>query len=134
MCRDLFADKSQSTQEFNFTVDVCANNTNFKCKNYYSPAINGLIQQWQGSCWCNPPYGREITNWVKKAYESKCTVCLLPVRSDTKWWHQYVMHSSEIRFLTKRLSFEGSTNKAPFPNCIVIFHQLTSPKVVSYEF
>lgn len=73
----------------------------------------------------NAPYGRGIDKWVRKAFESsrsgcKC-VCLLPVRTDTKWWHDYVMNASEIRLLTRRLSFAGASNKAPFPSAIVIF-------------
>lgn len=73
----------------------------------------------------NPPYGREIKLWVQKAFESAVAGCvvvaLIPVRSDTRWWHQFVMKSKEIRFFSRRLSFDGSTNKAPFPACIVVF-------------
>lgn len=112
-------------KEFSFTLDVCATAVNAKCDKFYSPKEDGLIQSWKETAWMNPPYGRGIDKWVKKAYEDSrhnCTcVCLIPVRSDTRWWHDYVMKSSEIRLLTRRLSFEGSNNKAPFPAAIVVF-------------
>lgn len=111
--------------EFHFTFDVCADSTNHKCYQYYDEAINGLTQPWTGTIWMNPPYGRGIHEWVAKAFntsqEGHTCVCLLPVRSDTKWWHNYVMKASEIRLLNKRLTFEGGTNKAPFPAAIVVF-------------
>lgn len=108
-------------KEFHFEWDVCANSENAKCSNYYSIEQDGLLQSWHGICWMNPPYGKDISKWVKKAYESDAiVVCLLPVRSDTKWWHQWVM-KGEIRFLTKRLKFKGSSNMATFPSAIVIF-------------
>lgn len=56
--------------EFNFNIDVCANSENAKCEKYYSQEQNGLIQEWKGVCWCNPPYGREIGKWVEKAYNT----------------------------------------------------------------
>ena len=106
-------------KEFHFTLDVCANNGNAKCKNYYSEA--SLLKRWEGICWMNPPYGREIGRWIKKAYESGTTVvCLLPSRTDTAWWHDYCL-KGEIRFIKGRLKFVGSKNSAPFPSAIVIF-------------
>jgi site-specific DNA-methyltransferase (adenine-specific) len=70
----------------------------------------------------NPPYGRDIKNWVKKAYESDATVvCLLPSRTDTSWWHDYCMKSDDIRFIRGRLKFGGSKNSAPFPSVVVVF-------------
>lgn len=123
--------------EFGFTLDVCATDENAKCKRFYTTETDGLAQDWCGIAWMNPPYGREIAKWVKKAYESSqegCVcVCLVPVRSDTRWWHEYVMRSAEIRLLSKRLSFEGSSNKAPFPVAIVVFDSSkgSKPKLVS---
>jgi len=120
--QDLF-DKLHA--EFGFTLDVCATADNAKCPYFYTPADDGLSQSWEGVIWMNPPYGRGIDKWVKKACESSkqgcLCICLLPVRSDTRWWHDYVMKSFEIRLLTRRLSFQGSNNKAPFPAAIVIF-------------
>lgn len=108
-------------KEFHFETDVCASVDNAKCDRYYTEADDGLAQDWQGVCWMNPPYGRQIGKWVKKAYESAATVvCLLPSRTDTAWWHDYCMKGT-IRFLRGRLKFGNATNSAPFPSAIVIF-------------
>ena len=123
--------------EFNFSLDVCANTTNAKCKKFFTPETSGLTQEWSGVAWMNPPYGREISKWIKKCYEEsqKGCICvaLVPVRSDTRWWHDYVMKSAEIRLLSKRLSFQGSNNKAPFPVAIVVFDYAkgSCPKLTS---
>lgn len=109
-------------EEFCFETDVCALPENAKCKNFYSPEENGLSQNWGGICWCNPPYGRKIGEWVKKASESKATVVmLLPARTDTKWFHEYIYGKAEIRFIKGRLKFGNSKNAAPFPSMVVIF-------------
>lgn len=109
-------------KEFAFTTDVCAIPENAKCERFFSPEVNGLKQEWVGNCWCNPPYGREIGKWVKKAYESGCTVVgLLPARTDTKWFHEYILGKAEIRFIKGRLKFGGATTPAPFPSMVVIW-------------
>ena len=109
-------------REFHFDTDVCALAENAKCKRFYSPEKDGLSQEWQGVCWCNPPYGREIGKWVKKAAESHCTtVMLLPARTDTRWFHDYIYNKAEVRFIKGRLKFGNSKNSAPFPNMVVIF-------------
>ena len=70
----------------------------------------------------NPPYGREIGKWVKKASESNATVvCLLPARTDTRWFHDYIYGKAEIRFVRGRLKFGNSKNTAPFPSMVVVF-------------
>lgn len=96
------------SEEFNFETDVCALPKNAKCERYFMPAMNGLQQKWEGRCWMNPPYGREIGIWVQKAYVSSqngaTVVCLLPSRTDTKWWHEYCM-KGEIRLVKGRLKF-----------------------------
>lgn len=111
--------------EFNFTLDVCADETNAKCVQYYDEEINGLLQQWVGVCWMNPPYGRDIGQWVCAAFHAaeagSTVVCLLPARTDTKWWAAYVMKSWEVRLISGRLKFSGHKNSAPFPSCIVVF-------------
>lgn len=111
-------------EEFGFELDVCALPENAKCERYFTPAMDGLKQEWSGSCWMNPPYGREIGSWVKKAYESSLNgstvVCLLPARTCTRWWHDYCMQG-EIRLVKGRLKFGGSKINAPFPNAVVIF-------------
>lgn len=114
-------------REFNFTLDVCATAENAKCKRYFSPEDDGLSQSWQGEvCFMNPPYGREVGAWVKKAYEESVkgatVVCLLPARTDTAWFHDYIYGKAEIRFLRGRLKFSGAKNSAPFPSMIVIFN------------
>lgn len=110
-------------KEFNFTLDVCATSSNCKVKQYYSPADNGLMQDWQGVCWMNPPYGREISKWMRKASEAKATVvCLVPSRTDTAWWHDYVIgKGAEVRFIRGRLRFQGAPSSAPFPSALVIY-------------
>lgn len=109
-------------QEFHFTLDVCAISENAKCSEFFSPEQNGLAQEWTGVCWCNPPYGRQIGHWVKKAAEATCTVVmLLPARTDTAWFHEYIYGAAEIRFIRGRLKFGNSKNSAPFPSMVVIF-------------
>jgi len=104
--------------EFDLNYDPCPLYADF----------DGLAQDWGTRTYVNPPYGREIIKWVKKAYEEslkgKLVVCLLPSRTDTQWWHEYVMKATEIRFLRGRLKFGGSTNAAPFPSAIVIFGEV----------
>jgi len=110
--------------EFHFTLDVCALPNTAKCKEYYTPEIDGLKQEWKGVCWMNPPYGRQIGVWLKKAYEESLkgimVVCLIPSRTDTKYWHDYCMKSSEIRFIKGRLKFGDGKNSAPFPSMLII--------------
>lgn len=110
--------------KYGFTLDVCADDSNHKCATYFTKEVDGLKQQWQGVCWMNPPYGKEISKWMKKAYESSLegatVVCLVPSRTDTKWWHDYAM-KGEIEFIKGRLKFGGSKNPAPFPSAVVIF-------------
>jgi phage N-6-adenine-methyltransferase len=109
-------------KEFMFTTDVCATHENAKCKHYFTKDDDGLMQEWKGVCWMNPPYGRVIGHWVKKAHDSKCTVvALLPARTDTKWFHDYIYGKAETRFIKGRLKFGGSTNSAPFPSMLVIW-------------
>ena len=117
--------------EFGFTLDVCATNENKKCENYFSVDDDGLTQKWIGICWMNPPFG-EQGKWVKKAYrESKngcIVVCLLPVRSNTNWWHDYCM-KGEIRFIRGRPIFKGAKYGLPQPLAIVIFGSVSGNDV-----
>lgn len=109
-------------KEFAFTTDVCAIPENAKCDRFFSPETDGLKQDWSGVCWCNPPYGKEIGKWVKKAHDSRCTVVgLLPARTDTKWFHEYILGKAEIRFIKGRLKFGGASTPAPFPSMVVIW-------------
>lgn len=114
--------------EFGFTLDVCATVQNAKTDNYFSLDDNGLEQDWTGNtCWMNPPYGRETGGWVKKAYEESLrgakVICLLPARTDTKWFHDYIYGKAEIRLLKGRLKFGNAKNSAPFPSMVVVFRK-----------
>lgn len=116
-------------KEFNFNLDPCADDHNHKCERYFTREQNGLLQDWEGSnVFCNPPYGREIGKWVQKSFkESKkpntLVVMLIPARTDTKWFHEYIYNKAEVRFLKGRLKFGDSKNSAPFPSMIVIFKE-----------
>ena len=117
--QDLF---NRLNDEFHFDIDVCATPENAKCSKFFAPLDDGLSQDWQGVCWMNPPYGKKIGAWMKKAMEAKTTVvCLVPSRTDTKWWHDYAMKANEIRFIKGRLKFGNSKNSAPFPSAIIVF-------------
>lgn len=114
--------------EFNFTLDACASAENAKCERYYTKADNGLVQSWQAErVFCNPPYGRDLGRWVAKAfaevYQRYCplAVLLLPARTDVEWFHRYVNHKTEIRFIEGRLKYGGSVHNAPFPSMVVIY-------------
>ena len=113
---------------YKFNLDVCATADNAKCAKYFTKSQDGLLQDWVGNCWMNPPYGREISKWIKKAYDSSrkgaTVVCLIPSRTDTAWWHDYVMRG-EVKFIRGRLKFSGSTNAAPFPSAVVVFRPET---------
>lgn len=115
----------QLDAEFHFDVDVCETDENAKCKKYYTTQDDGLSKSWVGTVWCNPPYGRAIGQWIRKAFveaaNGSTVVMLLPVRTDTKWFHEYIYGRAEIRFIRGRIKFGGSKNAAPFPSMIVIF-------------
>lgn len=116
----------QLNNEFHFDLDVCALPENAKCEKYYTPEQNGMVQPWDGTCWCNPPYGRTIGEWVKRAHnyamEGTTTVMLLPARTDTRWFHDYILGPKrEIRFIRGRLKFGEAKNSAPFPSMVVVF-------------
>ena len=119
--------------EFSFTMDVCADPKNAKCPIYYTRDKSGLEAQWWGKAWMNPPYDHTIGKWIRKAWEESqkgcIVVCLLPAKTDTRWWHDYVMLATEIRFVKGRLCFENGDTKgrAPFPVAVVIFSGKESP-------
>jgi phage N-6-adenine-methyltransferase len=110
--------------EFNFDLDVCADELNAKCARFFTKEQDGLTQSWKGVVWCNPPYGREIGFWLEKAVESwkagATVVLLVPSRTDTRWWHDYAMQG-EIRFIKGRLKFGNATTPAPFPSAVIVF-------------
>lgn len=115
-------------KEFHFTLDPCANEYNHKCEKYFTEKENGLIQDWNEEIvFCNPPYSsKEQDAWVKKCFEESrhaTVVMLIPARTDTKRFHEYILPNAEIRFLRGRLTFVGAKAPAPFPNMIVIFRK-----------
>lgn len=114
-------------EEFNFTLDPCATPQNHKCEQYFTKEQDGLKMDWGGQCvFCNPPYGRSLKEWVKKCYteslkEGTVVVMLIPARTDTQYFHDYIQHRSEVRFIRGRLKFGEAENGAPFPSMIVIY-------------
>lgn len=120
-----FFDKYNKTH--NFDVDVCATKDNAKCSKFYTMEDDGLLQEWVGNVWMNPPYGRQIGKWIEKAFNSvfvdktaNKVVCLLPSRTDTKWFHNYCI-KGDIEFIKGRLKFGNAKNSAPFPSMVVVF-------------
>lgn len=116
--------------EFNFTLDPCSTKENAKCKKFYTKEDDGLSKSWEGEIvFMNPPYGREIKYWVEKAYtevartrERTVVVCLIPARTDTRYWHDYIFgKAKEIRFVKGRLKFGDGSGSAPFPSADVVF-------------
>ncbi len=119
---------NQLNNIYHFTTDVCAIPANAKCAHFYTPNMDGLRQVWSGVCWMNPPYGRNQTGkWVEKAYRESqkgcLVVALLPARTDTKWFHQFIYNKVgvTVEFIKGRLKFGGSKNAAPFPSMLVLF-------------
>jgi len=114
-------------KEFNFNLDPCSSDSNHKCDKYFTIEDNGLEQDWRGhNVFVNPPYGRQIKHWVEKSYNegqkpNTTVVMLIPARTDTRYFHDYIYHKAEIRFIKGRLKFSNSKNSAPFPSMIVIF-------------
>ncbi|MBQ1450880.1 MAG: adenine methyltransferase [Eggerthellaceae bacterium] len=125
--RDLF---DELDAEFHFDLDVASTDENALCEKHYTKDDDGLSNEWTGSVWCNPPYGREIGKWMRKAAESNwggVTVCLVPARTDTAWWHEWIVgHATEVRFIRGRLKFGGSESGAPFPSAIVVYDKRPS--------
>jgi phage N-6-adenine-methyltransferase len=121
-------------KKYQFTLDVCATKHNTKCRKFFSERENGLKQKWRGNCWMNPPYGRELKLWIQKAHRQSmtgkcCVVCLIPARTDTKMFHDYIWDKEanapypgvEVHFLKGRVKFKGATAGAPFPSMVVVF-------------
>ena len=113
--------------EFHFDLDPCADDRNHKCALYFTKEQDGIKKSWGGHrVFCNPPYGKHIREWVRKAYEESRkpdtkVVMLIPARTDTQWFHDYVYGKAEIRFIRGRLKYGGAKNNAPFASMIVVF-------------
>ena len=119
--------------EFHFKLDAAATDKTAKCSMYFTPETNGLEQSWDvgGAVFCNPPYGREIGKWVEKAYSESMRggyeiVLLIPARTDTQYFHDYIYGKSEIRFVRGRLRFTDddgvAADPAPFLSMVVIYN------------
>ena len=113
-------------KEFHFNLDPCATSENHKCETFYTLQDNGLERSW-GGCrvFCNPPYSK-IAKWVEKCYregtkDNTLVVLLIPSRTDTKYFHDFIYQRAEVRFIRGRLKFGESSNCAPFPSMVVIF-------------
>lgn len=122
--QDLF-DRLHS--EFCFTCDVASTDDNAKCAVHFTRSDDGLVQPWRGVCWCNPPYGRDMPKWVRKARQEAVhgfatTVMLIPARTNTSWWHDECMRG-EVRFIRGRPRFNNGKHGLPFPLAIVIFRK-----------
>lgn len=121
--RQLF---DQLDQEFGFTLDAAASSENTLCDRYFTIADDGLAQDWTGEVvWCNPPYGRHVDAWIRKASDSAATVVLLLfARTDTGWFHDLVMpRAAEVRLIRNRLYFaiDRRELRAPYPSMIIVF-------------
>ena len=125
---------NELNKEFNFVLDAASTDETSKCKDYFTPETDGLKQSWKrtdGAVFCNPPYGREIRKWVKKAYEESTKhdttiVLLIPARTDTTYFHNYIYKRAEVRFIRGRLEFTDENgiagDAAPFPSMVVIYN------------
>lgn len=137
--QDLF---DELNEEFHFTLDPCADETNHKCEKYYTKEQDGLSQCWRGeTVFCNSPYGKEIGDWIKRCYMHSVIDCgtavmLIPSRTDTKWFHNYIYKNpnAEVRFLKGRLKFGEAKNSAPFPSMVVVFRNKKETMVNAHEF
>jgi phage N-6-adenine-methyltransferase len=124
-----------------FTLDAAASSDNYKVATYYTQSDDSLSQDWSGNrVFLNPPYGQALKDWVKKAYEEgqkdgTIVVMLIPARTDTKYWHDYVMKADEIRFVRGRIKFGDAKNGAPFPSAVVVFRQSVyqAPRITGME-
>jgi phage N-6-adenine-methyltransferase len=117
--------------EFHFTLDVCATAATAKCARYFTPADDGLGQDWGDDvCWMNPPYGRQMAAWMEKAYRSSLAgatvVCLVPARTGTRWWHTWVRGKAEVRERQGRITFVGAPNPAGFDSVAVLYRPPSS--------
>lgn len=126
---------NELNDEFDFTLDVAASRANAKCARFISRYEDALTQEWVGSCWLNPPHERDLSAWIIKASETaqrgNTVVCLLPVRSDTAWWHAYVQPFSEVRFVRGRLRYRGDRGPVlPLPSAVVVFRPGTRTAAV----
>lgn len=117
----------QLNAEFHFTLDPCSSHENAKCENHFTMEEDGLLQDWGGhSVFVNPPFSK-MKDWCKKCLEESQktntkVVMLIPVRTDTAYFHDYIYHNAQLRFIRGRLHYNDSKCGAPFPSMVVIFN------------
>ena len=124
-----------------FTLDAAASSENYKVDKYLTESDDALSADWSGNTvFLNPPYGRDLKHWIRKSYEegqkdATTVVVLIPARTDTKYWHDYVMKADELRFVRGRIKFGDETNSAPFPSAVVVFRRtsFSGPRITGME-
>ena len=110
-----------------FTLDPCASKENHKCVTYFTREEDGLSKSWRAyRSFINPPYGRVLGRWVEKAYNETrhpmtSAVMLIPARTDTSYFHKYIMKADRLCFVRGRIRFGDGKNSAPFPSMLVFF-------------
>jgi site-specific DNA-methyltransferase (adenine-specific) len=129
-------------QEFGFDLDAAAEEHNAKLPSYISPQQDSLSQDWftlGTTVWLNPPYGRQIKHWIRKAYEESlkgiCVVVLTFARTDTDWWHTYARRAAEIRMIKGRVKFvreDGHAGPATAPSALLIFDEKRREPIVRH--
>ena len=112
-------------EEFRFVLDVCANDDNAKCSHYFDEATDGLMQDWTGACWMNPPFNKQLKKWVLKARDEAAKhgsviCCLVPFRGNTIWFRDVCM-DAEIRFIIGEVNFNELERGLWLPMCCMIF-------------
>jgi len=112
-------------REFGFTLDVAATPENAKCDRFYTKEQDGLKQQWDGVVWMNPPYGKDVPKWLQKAIDEAhrgvTSVCLIPARTNTVWFHELCLKQGEVRFVKGRPKFGDADHGLPLPLAVVIY-------------
>ncbi|UVF62335.1 adenine methyltransferase [Nitrososphaeria virus YSH_462411] len=112
-------------KEFNFELDVCANENNHKVEQYYDEKDDCFTKDWKLTSWMNPEFVK-VGKFIKKAYEESVKhgstiVCLTMVKSNTNWWRDIAMKAKEIRFINQKVQFKGTPQGLRFPCCLIIF-------------
>lgn len=133
-------DEIKTLANVNPQLDVCATHANTKCPAWFTPQMDGLMQEWATDFWMNPPYSK-VADWIKKAFEEhdkwNVTGTVLTYnKTDTKWWHEYVLgKGAEIFFLKGRVNFykdgvpvvnkkTGRKQSAPYPSVVIVFRKV----------
>jgi len=119
--------------EFAFTYDLAASRENALCPLFFTQAEDAMCQTWAGSCYCNPPYGNKVGDWMQKAYTSALdgatVVMLVPAYTDVKWFHAWVLGKCAIRFIQGRLKFDDEDATAPFASMLCVYGKSFPPSV-----